>query len=99
MHRFDAELREFIHQLSDKLANRGQMRRQSKPVTGVPVCAVVSWFECVYLPHVGCQCVQWSHGLNVFTFLMLVASVCSGLMVECVYLPHVGFSQIHNHSI
>ena len=44
MHRFDAELREFIQQLSDKLANRGQMRRQSKPVTGVPVCAVVSWY-------------------------------------------------------
>ena len=41
MHRFDAEMREFIQQLSDKLANRGQTKRPSKPVTGVPVCAVV----------------------------------------------------------
>jgi len=31
--RFDVEMEEFIQQLSDRLANRGQQRKQAKPVT------------------------------------------------------------------
>ncbi len=32
--RLDADMREYLEQLSDKLANKGQARREGKPVTG-----------------------------------------------------------------
>ena len=34
LYRFDVELHEYIGQLADKLANRGPVRKEGKPVTG-----------------------------------------------------------------